>query len=111
MASKRPWGEFITIWKEKNLNVKIIKVKPKARLSLQSHQHRDETWFLLDGDLHCQIGEEAIEMKKGNAYLIPKGCKHRLGSKEKGGRIVEIASGKFDEEDITRYEDDYNRAA
>ncbi len=107
--TKRPWGEFANLRKEDGLNIKIIKVKPKSRLSLQSHKLRNEVWFLLDGNLYCQIENKTIEMKKGLSYFIPKGSKHRLWAEKTGGKIIEISSGKFDENDIIRYQDDYGR--
>jgi len=106
---KKPWGYFITIWKEKLINIKIIYVAPGSRLSLQSHKFREEFWFLLEGNLICQIGEKEMKMKKGVCYFIPKRKKHRLTAKRKGGRILEVSFGKFDEKDIIRYEDDYGR--
>lgn len=108
VKTNRPWGNFVNLWKN-GLNVKIIEVKPESRLSLQSHKLRDEVWFLFAGDLNCQIDDKLIRMKKGIPYLISKGAKHRLSAFEKGGKIIEISLGKFDEEDITRYEDDYGR--
>jgi len=107
--TKRPWGEFANIRQEDGLNIKIIKVKPQSRLSLQSHKLRDEVWFLSNGNLYCQIKNKTIEMKKGLSYFIPKGSKHRLWAEKTGGEIVEISSGKFDEQDIVRYQDDYGR--
>lgn len=108
MRVKTPWGHFINFWR-KGLNVKIIEVKPESRLSLQSHKLRDEVWFLLAGDLECQIADKLIKMKKGIPYLISRGIRHRLSAFEKGGKIIEISFGKFDEKDIVRMEDDYGR--
>jgi len=47
-------------------------------------------------------------LKKGEIIFIPKQTKHRLSS-ETNTRILEISFGKFDETDITRYEDDFGR--
>jgi len=104
----KPWGGFTNLW-QRGLNIKLISLQPKNRLSLQSHKLRDEIWFLLSGNLDCQIGEKTIKMKKGIPYLISRGVKHRLSAQQKRGKILEIAFGKFDEKDILRYEDDYGR--
>lgn len=109
MKVKKPWGEFINLW-QKGINIKIISLEPRKRLSLQSHRFRDEVWFLLSGNLDCQLGEKKFRMKKGVPYLIPRNVKHRLSAPEKAGKILEISFGKFDEKDIIRYEDDYGRA-
>jgi mannose-6-phosphate isomerase len=109
MKVKKPWGDFINIWREKEVNVKIISVKPGSRLSLQSHKKRSEIWLIIKGALYCQIKNRVRKMKRGACYLIPKGARHRLSAKKQGGRIVEISFGRFDEKDIIRYEDDYGR--
>ena len=48
-------------------------------------------------------------LKKVEQVIIPKGALHRLSS-SKGGRVLEIAFGDFDEDDIKWYEDKYGRA-
>ena len=106
---KRPWGNFEVIYKSPGMTIKIITVKPNSRLSLQSHKKRDEVWLLIKGSLSCEICELEEEMKKGIAYVIPRKEKHRLMGKKKGGRVVEVSFGRFNEKDIVRYKDDYGR--
>lgn len=108
MKTKTPWGNFVNLW-QKGLNIKTIEVKPQSRLSLQSHKLRNEVWFLLSGNLDCQIGDKLVRMKKGIPYLISKGIRHRLSASQNGGKIIEISFGKFEEKDIVRIEDDYGR--
>ena len=54
-----------------------------------------------------------MEAKCGDAFFIPKGCKHRLvntGDKE-SLVITEVQIGDyFGEDDIQRFEDIYGRA-
>jgi len=109
IKEKRPWGNFKIIYQEPGITIKIITVNPNSRLSLQSHKLRDENWILLDGQLKYQKENFEFEMLEGIVYIIPKETKHRLIGKEKGGRVLEISFGKFDEKDIIRYEDDYGR--
>jgi cytidyltransferase-like protein len=109
----RPWGEYYDWDKGAKWNLKTIYIKPRCRLSLQYHRHRMECWLLVEGDaiatLHDSEGkEERIELKKGKAYCVAKKQVHRLESR-KGGTVVEVAYGSFDEEDIVRLEDDHGR--
>ncbi len=107
---KKPWGQFEIIYQAPEITVKILTVNPKSsRLSLQSHQLRDEIWMALDDGLFCQEGDRIYEMSKGGVYTISRKTKHRLSGGDKGGRILEVSFGKFDENDIIRYEDDYGR--
>jgi D-beta-D-heptose 7-phosphate kinase/D-beta-D-heptose 1-phosphate adenosyltransferase len=109
----RPWGEYYGWDQGSDWNLKTIYIKPKQRLSLQYHHHRAECWLLVDGDaiatVHTIEGEEMqMPLQKGITFLVAKGQVHRLESK-KGGVVVEVAYGKFNEEDIVRLQDDHGR--
>ena len=105
---KKPWGQFSQFTDNEKTTVKIIQVKKGGLLSLQLHNHRDELWVALDSGILAQVGAKKTLLKKGQAIFAPKKTIHRLGSK-KGGRILEISFGKFDENDIVRLEDKYGR--
>lgn len=111
----RPWGEYYGWDQGEGWNLKTIYIKPNSRLSLQYHHRREECWLLVDGDaiatLHNAKGKaERVPLKKGVTYCVRKKQVHRLESK-KGGVIVEVAYGHFDEEDIVRLDDDHGRVS
>lgn len=108
---KRPWGSFTVVgqWSDR-FTVKILKLKPRSRLSLQKHRHRDEEWLCLQGAASAQIGPKARRLKPGDKVFVPRNTLHRLSS-ALGTEILEIGYGRFDEEDIVRVEDDYGRAS
>ena len=110
LVSQRPWGRFEQFVANEAVTVKTITVEPGCRLSLQRHTHREELWHVLDGraDTHVD-GVEAV-LGPGDRTLVPKGAVHRLGnSGTEPLRVLEIAFGHFDEDDIERLEDDYTR--
>lgn len=49
-------------------------------------------------------------LREGETITIPRQAKHRIGALESECVILEIAYGRFDENDIVRLEDDYQRA-
>lgn len=106
---KRPWGSFQTLTKEKKSTVKILTLKPKQRFSLQYHKHREEFWLLLDNPMKITIGKKTFRAKKGDTFFVKKKQLHRAQALKKQARILEISFGKFNEKDIVRLEDDYNR--
>lgn len=111
--SVRPWGEFYGWDAGKEWKLKTIYIGPKKRLSLQYHHHRQEHWMLVEGDATATIHDtdgtpRTVEMKKGESLYVGTKAIHRLESK-KGGVVVEIALGNFDENDIVRIEDDHGR--
>ena len=79
------------------------------RLSLQSHQNREELWIALDDGVMTEINGVSKVLKKGEKVFIAKKARHRLSSSENSVRVLEIAWGYFDEKDIIRYEDDFGR--
>ncbi len=48
------------------------------RLIAPPHLHRsdDETWYILEGILHVQRGDEVVEARAGSAVLVPRGTVH-----------------------------------
>ncbi len=109
LQDNRPWGGFRQYTNNDRCTVKILTVDPNQVLSLQTHKHRDELWVFLDDGLRAQVDEEVIDARMGDEIVIPRGSKHRLASKGPRGRVLEIAFGDFDEDDIERLDDIYAR--
>lgn len=105
----RPWGSFRQYTANSACTVKLISVAPGGMLSLQRHEHRDELWVVLDPGLVVQVGNERFEALPGDEFFIPRGTLHRLGSHDSVGRVLEVAFGQFDEDDIERLDDCYGR--
>ena len=107
---QRPWGAFRRFTHNQVSTVKIITVKPGQLLSLQLHRHRDELWVALDPGLQVTVGERTWHAEAYEEIYIPRRTRHRAaGAGPRPSRWLEIAFGKFDEEDIVRLEDRYGR--
>ncbi len=92
------------------MTVKIITVSPGHRLSLQRHQQRGEMWRVLDVPIDITVDERQWTAQPGETIWVPQGATHRMGnSGTVPGRLLEVAFGSFDEDDIERLEDDYAR--
>jgi mannose-1-phosphate guanylyltransferase/mannose-6-phosphate isomerase len=105
---KRPWGNFTQYTHDQPSTVKIIEVKGGEILSLQLHHHRDELWVALDEGIIAESAGERHFLKPMQTLFVPRETLHRL-SASKTARVLEIAFGKFDENDIVRFEDKYGR--
>src|SRR5436190_19922332 len=111
LTSHRPWGSFTQYCLNEPVTVKIIAVKPGAELSLQRHRRRAELWIPLDGTLRVEVDGRAWQPTISEEVWIPAGAAHRLAAPgDQGGRILEVAFGRFDEDDIERLQDRYGRA-
>ena len=107
----RPWGWYRIIDDSEDHKVKEIEVNSKSRLSLQSHSKRSEVWVVIKGEATVTVDETVLTLKANDSIYIPTGSKHRLENKLNDPlHIIEIQTGSyFGEDDIQRYEDDYNR--
>jgi len=106
----RPWGHFQQFVANEPVTVKTITVEPGHRLSLQRHDRRGELWQILDGPMDVVVGDRAWLAQPDELVWIPQGSAHRIGNPgDQPGRVLEIAFGAFEEEDIERLEDDYQR--
>jgi mannose-1-phosphate guanylyltransferase/mannose-6-phosphate isomerase len=107
---ERPWGSFKQFAFNQDCTVSLMRVKPGQRLSLQSHMGRAELWIVLDDGARVQVDEEERQYRAGDEIWIPAGSKHRLscGGQEEV-RVLEVAFGNWQQEDIIRYADDYAR--
>jgi len=107
---ERPWGNFKQFTHNIPCTVSLMQVQPGQRLSLQSHTGRAELWIVLDEGAVVQVGDEIKICKPYDEIWIPANERHRLSCEgEQPVRVLEVAFGNWQQDDITRYEDDYNR--
>ena len=107
----RPWGNYEVIDIGSNFQVKRITVLPGKRLSLQSHKYRKEHWIVVLGEADVVIDDRIFNLKISQSIDIPLGSIHRLSNKTNTDLVlIEIQFGEYlGEDDIIRYEDDFNR--
>ncbi len=107
----RPWGWFESLALGERFQVKRIRVKPGASLSLQSHKHRSEHWIVVEGTAKVTIDDEVKLVSEGQSIYVPLGAKHRMENPDKLPMVlIEVQIGTYlGEDDIIRYEDVYAR--
>jgi len=107
----KPWGSYKTFEKDKGFLVKRITIAPGELLSLQSHKHRSEHWLVASGVATVECDGEKSYLNQFESISIPQGAKHRLSNESKEFlQVVEVQFGEIlSEDDITRYEDKYQR--
>jgi len=105
----RPWGFFTQFTHNKKSTVKILHIKKNSMLSLQFHKKREEFWYVLEGQGYVIIEDKKIKAIPGKTFTVNKKSKHRIITEDFELKILEISTGNFDENDIVRLEDKYNR--
>ena len=108
----RPWGNYLSVVVESRWQVKLIKVKPGGKLSLQMHHHRSEHWIVVSGTAKVEVDDKVLVLSENQSIYIPLGSKHRLTNPGKIDlSIIEVQSGSYvGEDDIVRFEDIYGRS-
>ncbi len=107
----RPWGSYDSLATGDRFQVKRIRVKPGAALSLQMHQKRAEHWIVVQGSALVTVGEKELLLTANESTFIPVETKHRLenpGAEEL--ILIEVQCGSYlGEDDIVRFDDIYGR--
>ncbi len=108
-TEERPWGTFERFTLNEPSTVKIITVLPGEAFSLQRHENRDEYWKIISGTGTITLDTSSSPLEVGKYYEVPRGTLHRIQADSDPVVFLEIAIGMFNEEDIERLEDKYNR--
>jgi len=107
---ERPWGHFLQYANNQEATVSLMLVKPGQRLSLQAHTGRAELWIALDDGAKVEIDDQVYFPKQGDELWIAAGARHRLSCMaDESVRVLEVAFGNWQQEDIIRFADDYQR--
>lgn len=117
----KPWGHE-TIWAVTDGYVgKILHIKAGQALSVQYHNVKDETVYLLSGELvyrvqegDARLGGEAarglamkdMKLKRGEAFRISPGTVHQMEAITDCD-ILEVSTNHLD--DVVRLQDRYGR--
>ena len=109
----RPWGRFEVLKDTADFKSKVIQVNPGQQLSYQSHAKRAEHWVVIKGHPEVVLNDVVHHLKPTESIYIPLGAKHRIRNPHASElvEIVEVQVGSyFGEDDIVRYQDDYQRS-
>ena len=107
MRTEKPWGHEELWALNQNYAAKVICINKNSRLSLQKHEKKHESIYVLSGDLTLIINEETIILKEGQSITIPAGMVHRFCATDEDVKLIEVSTPEL--HDVVRIEDDYNR--
>ena len=111
LTGHRPWGTYTILEDSIGYKIKRIEVKPGKRLSLQSHKYRNEHWVVVNGKATITLNDTISVLNENESTYIKAGDKHRLSNETTEILvIIESQVGSYTgEDDIVRYDDDFNR--
>tara|TARA_B100000886_G_scaffold339254_1_gene304180 strand:- start:1580 stop:1927 length:348 start_codon:yes stop_codon:yes gene_type:complete len=107
----KPWGREEVIEINNKFMVKKLFMKKGHRCSLQYHEKKRETIYILEGKLKIYIGKSKDSMNekiflKDETITIESGVVHRMEAVE-DSVYLEASTPEID--DVVRIKDDYNR--
>jgi mannose-6-phosphate isomerase len=111
-VAQKPWGKELLVEHNEKYAFKEIIMSKGTRSSLQSHQFKLETIYVVEGCIQLNIeGKDSQTIEQifhpNESYTIPPSVKHRVIVLE-DARLFEVSTPELD--DLIRHSDDYNRA-
>ena len=107
----KPWGYELIFGKTDRYVGKILHVNKGESLSLQYHEMKEETLFVVSGELRLTIEVDGdrreIPLRQGEAFHIPPRMIHRMFAVADTD-VAEVSTPELD--DVVRLEDRYGRA-
>lgn len=103
---EKPWGREIWYAHTDHYAGKVLEVRAGRRLSLQKHNIKEETLYLLSGKVELTYEDRTCEWEPGQFVHIPPGTVHRFRAIE-DAVLLEVSTPYLD--DVVRLEDDYSR--
>ncbi len=109
--TEKPWGHELLIALTPRYAGKIIFVKKGYRLSMQYHRQKDESMYIVQGNILLELETpdgkmEQLTFKQGDCIRVPPMTKHRLKAVE-DTTLFEVSTPELD--DVVRLADDYDR--
>lgn len=105
----RPWGSVEVMNIGEHYQVKHVRVKPGASISLQVHKHRAEHWVVVQGEAEVNIGGDIKKLVKNESVYIEAGDVHSLRNlSDTTLEIIEVQTGDyFGDDDVVRFTNNY----
>jgi mannose-6-phosphate isomerase len=107
----KPWGHEL-IWALTDRYCgKILVIEAGRRLSLQRHERKDESIYVMSGRMLLYLEDDAgkvaaTELRPGDGAHVPIGRIHRYEAIERV-ELLEVSTPEID--DVIRLEDDFGR--
>jgi mannose-6-phosphate isomerase len=107
----KPWG-YETIWARSDRYVgKILHINAGQELSVQYHNKKDETAYLLSGEIAYRVQSDSnvledVKLKLGESFRITPGTIHQIVALTDCD-VLEVSTPELD--DVVRLSDRYGR--
>ena len=108
---EKPWGYELIFAHTDRYVGKVLHIDAGQALSLQYHEHKDETFFVASGELELLVEESDSLVRRtlraGDSYHVLPPTRHRMIAGAVGCELFEVSTPEID--DVVRLEDRYGR--
>lgn len=104
---KKPWGQEELLEINNNYVVKRLTMNKGHQCSLQYHEEKHETVYVVEGELHVRIGDDWKVFPPGEFVALPPKTIHRMKAVDMDAIYLESSTPELD--DVIRLEDDYRK--
>lgn len=107
----KPWGQELILEHNPKYVLKKIFVKAGHAPSLQYHEYKKETLYVLSGKLKFEVGPDVsnlqvLDLNPGDFYTLEPLTVHRMNAEEDTW-FLEASTSELD--DVVRLKDHYGR--
>ena len=106
----KPWGYELIFAHTDRYVGKILHINRGESLSLQFHEMKEETLYVVDGELRLTVEHDGdrreVMLRKGEAFHIPPRLIHRMEALADTD-VAEVSTPELN--DVVRLEDRYGR--
>jgi mannose-6-phosphate isomerase-like protein (cupin superfamily) len=106
----KPWGYELIFAHTDRYVGKILHINRGESLSLQFHEMKEETLYVVEGELRLTVEHDGdrreLMLRKGEAFHIPPRLIHRMEAVADTD-VAEVSTPELD--DVVRLEDRYGR--
>ena len=111
LETKKPWGKEILWAQTVDYVAKLMTIRAGHRMSLQYHEKKEETLYVVSGILivwESENNDKFTTLRTGDTYHVKPKQIHRFGADyTEDVVLIEVSTNHLD--DVIRLQDDYER--
>jgi mannose-6-phosphate isomerase len=111
MYVDKPWGHELIWARTRDYVGKLIHINANSKLSRQYHVEKDESIFVIKGELTLELGidelRQTLVLKEGQSFRIAPYTVHRFVATTNDVDLIEVSTPEL--KDVVRLADEYGR--
>ena len=113
MYVDKPWGHELIWARTRDYVGKLIHINANSKLSRQYHVKKDESIFVMKGELTLELGidelRQTLVLKEGQSFRIAPYTVHRFVATTSDVDLIEVSTPEL--KDVVRLADEYGRTS